>query len=72
MLLVEAPERLSRLHASRRLFATLKARGVELPVVHHLVAPPCQASELALQLGMQVPCPLPPSIPSLRVPMPPT
>ena len=49
----QVPDSLSRLHASRRLFATLKAREVELPVVHHLKAPKCEASELALQLGIQ-------------------
>jgi len=53
MLLVQPPVCVSRLHASRRLFSTLKQREVELPVIHHLVAPPCEPSELALQLGMQ-------------------
>ena len=54
VLLLEVSEGLSRLHASRRLFTTLKARGVELPVVHHLKAPNVESQELALRLGMQV------------------
>ena len=53
VLLLEVPSHLSRLHASRRLFSTLKARGVDLPVVHHLSAPKCPPAELALRLGMQ-------------------
>ena len=53
VLLVEAPESLSRLHASRRLFNWLKEREVDLPVIHHLRAPNCDAAELALQLGIK-------------------
>ena len=48
------PTGVSRLHGSRRLFATLKTRGCDVPVIHHLIAPNCPKSELALQLGMQV------------------
>ena len=52
LLLVETPERLSRLHASRRLFNTLKERRVDLPVVHHLRTPAVDSAELALRLGV--------------------
>ena len=54
MILIESPTGVSRLHGSRRLFATLKTRGCDVPVIHHLIAPNCPKSELALQLGMQV------------------
>jgi len=54
MILIESPKGVSRLHGSRRLFATLKARECDVPVIHHLIAPNCPKSELALQLGMQV------------------
>ena len=54
--LAETDPSLSRLHATRRLFEKLGrgAPGDEgLSVVHHLRAPECDRSELALQLGMQ-------------------
>ena len=35
------------------MFQVLKDRSVDLPVIHHLGAAPCDASELALQLGME-------------------
>jgi (E)-4-hydroxy-3-methylbut-2-enyl-diphosphate synthase len=53
VLFLEIPEGVSRLHASRRLFATLKERAVDLPVIHHMTAPNVPKSELALMLGMQ-------------------
>merc|ERR1719163_2044125 len=53
VLFLEIPEGVSRLHASRRLFATLKERAVDLPVIHHMSAPNVPKSELALMLGMQ-------------------
>lgn len=52
MILLEVPPTLSRLHASRRLFGTLKQRAVELPIIHHLRAPDVPPQELALRLGM--------------------
>ena len=51
--LLDPPPSLSRLHASRRVFSTFKDRQVELPIIHHIIAPNCAPSELALQLGIQ-------------------
>lgn len=52
--LLDVPETLSRLHASRRLFSCFDTLGVESAVVHHFRAPSSDANEFALQLGAQV------------------
>jgi len=51
---LDVPESLSRLHASRRLFAIFKEKGIESAVVHHYRAPPSDSNEFALQLGAQI------------------
>ena len=51
--LLDPPPSLSRLHASRRVFASFAKHGVESAVIHHFHAPPSDSAELALQLGTQ-------------------
>merc|ERR1719313_2060525 len=54
VVLLDVKEGLSRLHASRRLFALLRREASELSVVHHLrVAQGTKKDELALSLGMR-------------------
>jgi len=53
-LLLDVPAELSRLHASRRTFATLDSLGLDSAVVHHFRPVSCDANELALQIGAQV------------------
>jgi (E)-4-hydroxy-3-methylbut-2-enyl-diphosphate synthase len=54
VVLLDVKEGLSRLHASRRLFALLRREASELSVVHHLrVARGTKKDELALSLGMR-------------------
>jgi len=54
VVLLDVAPGLSRLHASRRLFAVLEATASTLSVVHHVHFPhDVDRSELALSLGMQ-------------------
>ncbi len=54
VVLLDVKEGLSRLHASRRLFALLRREASELSVVHHLRVPRgTKKDELALSLGMR-------------------
>ena len=54
VVLLDVKEGLSRLHASRRLFALLRREASELSVVHHLRVPQgTKKDELALSLGMR-------------------
>ena len=52
--LLDVPASLSRLHASRRVFAVFEKHDVRSAVIHHFHAPPSSADELALQVGAQV------------------
>jgi len=52
--LLDVPEGLSRLHASRRLFSVFEQKGVSSAVIHHFRPPPSDSNEFALQLGAQV------------------
>jgi len=52
--LLDVPEGLSRLHASRRLFTIFDRHGIESAVIHHFHPPPSDSNEFALQLGAQV------------------
>mmetsp|Transcript_22237 Transcript_22237/g.66763 ORF Transcript_22237/g.66763 Transcript_22237/m.66763 type:complete len:747 (+) Transcript_22237:58-2298(+) len=54
VVMLDVDPAISRLHASRRLFAFLREAGSELSVVHHVhFADDLDRSELALNLGMQ-------------------
>jgi len=53
-LFLDPPPTLSRLHASRRLFARLEALGVDSAVIHHFRPPESDGNELALQMGSSV------------------
>lgn len=52
--MLDVPEGLSRLHASRRLFTIFEEKGIESAVIHHFRPPPSDSNEFALQLGAQV------------------
>lgn len=53
-LLLDPPSSLSRLHASRRLFAMLAELSIDSAVIHHFHLAPSESNEIALQLGAQV------------------
>ena len=53
-IMLDVPPELSRIHASRRVFALLKEQQIDSAVIHHWRLPPSDKSELALQLGAQV------------------
>ena len=53
-IMLDVPPELSRMHASRRVFALLKEQQIDSAVIHHWRPPPSDKSELALQLGAQV------------------
>jgi len=52
--MLDVPEALSRLHASRRTFALMVSAGIESSVVHVFRPPPSDSNELALQMGLQI------------------
>ena len=53
-LLLDVPAGLSRLHASRRVFAELASLEIDSAVIHHYRPDGADASELALQMGVQL------------------
>jgi len=53
-ILLDVPSTLSRLHASRRIFAVFEELGITSSVVHHFRPPPSDSNELALQMGLQI------------------
>jgi (E)-4-hydroxy-3-methylbut-2-enyl-diphosphate synthase len=53
-ILFKPNEKLSSLHAGRRLFEVLKSNGSKLPVIHHFVTTVDDSNELALQLGTSI------------------
>ena len=52
--LLDVPDSLSRLHASRRVFSVFEKAGVDSAVIHIYRAPKSDGNELALQLGAGV------------------
>jgi len=52
--MLDVPPELSRLHASRRVFATLASLDIDSAIVHVFRPPASDSSELALQMGAQV------------------
>ena len=53
-LLLDVPDSLSRLHASRRLFGILDELEIDSAVIHHFKPEATDTAELALQIGAQV------------------
>ena len=59
-IMLDVPPELSRMHASRRVFALLKEQQIDSAVIHHWRPPPStplrpptsEATELALQLAL--------------------
>jgi (E)-4-hydroxy-3-methylbut-2-enyl-diphosphate synthase len=52
--LLRPSEKLSHLHATRRVFEVLKANDITVPVIHHFITDAEDSNELALQLGTKV------------------
>jgi len=57
MLLLNTPDGVSRVHASRRVFEFLKSKEIATPVIHHVVMD-APRDELVLTVGSQVGCSL--------------
>ena len=53
MLILEVPGRLSRVHASRRVFQVLSDKGLTLPVVHSLVLDVSTKDQMVLRAGAE-------------------
>jgi len=54
MLISHPAETLSRLHASRRIFAILKEHEIDIPVIHMMEAAKGETTEMALEVGATV------------------
>lgn len=59
MIVLEVPEGVSRVHASRRLFNFLKEKSIDTPVIHHTVYPAGAAPDaVVLRTGAEIGCSL--------------
>jgi len=54
MVFVSIDDKLSQLHASRRIFEIFKANSIDAPAIHHYKTTAGDSNELALELGTKV------------------
>jgi len=54
MVFISVDDKLSQLHASRRVFEIFKANDINVPAIHHYKTTAADSNELALELGTKV------------------
>uniref|UniRef100_A0A7S0TXQ2 4-hydroxy-3-methylbut-2-en-1-yl diphosphate synthase n=1 Tax=Hemiselmis andersenii TaxID=464988 RepID=A0A7S0TXQ2_HEMAN len=54
LLMLKVPEGVSRVHASRRVFESLKKAGLDAPVIHHIEHGDVEKDDVVLRTGSEV------------------